>query len=105
MLSTLSISTWGDKTRKLAGGSHGGGILLVDGNLEINGGFLWYGLIIVTGALDFTGGGEKNITGGIMSGESATVEVDVGGNAGIINCNTVRPRLENLVAPVRMVRW
>ena len=92
-------------TLKLAGGSHGAGILLVDGNLEINGGFLWYGLIIVTGALDFTGGGEKNITGGVMTGENATVTVDVGGNSAIINCSTVQPRLEDLVTPVRMVRW
>ena len=104
-LNIVYFNMGGDKTLKLAGGSHGAGILLVDGNLEINGGFKWYGLIIVTGALDFTGGGEKNITGGVMTGESATVEVDVGGNAGIINCSAVRPQLENLVAPVRMVRW
>ena len=77
----------------------------MDGNLEINGGFKWYGLVIVTGALDFTGGGEKNITGGVMTGENATVTVDVGGNSAIINCSTVQPRLEDLVTPVRMVRW
>ena len=104
-LNIVYFNMGGDKTLKLAGGSHGAGILLVDGNLEINGGFKWYGLIIITGALDFTGGGEKNITGGVMSGESATVEVDVGGNAGIINCSAVRPRLENLVSPLRMARW
>jgi len=104
-LNIVYFNMGGDKTLKLAGGSHGGGILLVDGNLELNGGFQWYGLVIVTGSLDFTGGGEKNITGGVMAGETATVEVDVGGNAAIINCSAVQPQLENLVTPLRMVRW
>ena len=104
-LNIVYLNMGGDKTLKLAGGSHGGGMLLVDGNLELNGGFQWYGLVIVTGSLDFTGGGEKNITGGVMAGETATVEVDVGGNASIINCSAVFPELENLVTPVRLVRW
>jgi len=104
-LNIVYFNMGGDKTLKLAGGSHGGGILLVDGNLELNGGFQWYGLVIVTGALDFTGGGEKNITGGMMAGETATVEVDVGGNAAIINCSAVQPQLENLVTPIRITRW
>ena len=104
-LNIVYFNMGGNKTLKLAGGSHGAGILLVDGNLEINGGFKWYGLIIVMGALDFTGGGEKNITGGVMSGESATVEVDIGGNAGIINCSAVQGLLENRVTPLRVTRW
>jgi hypothetical protein len=104
-LNIVYFNMSGNKTLKLAGGSHGAGILLVDGNLELNGGFLWYGLVIVTGALDFTGGGGKNITGGIMTGESATVEVDIGGNAAIIHCSAVQPQLEDRVTPVRMTRW
>ncbi len=93
------------KTLKLAGGSHGAGILLVDGNLELNGGFKWYGLIIATGSVDFTGGGEKNITGGVMAGESATVQVDIGGNAGIIYCSIVQDQIRQRVSPLRMARW
>jgi len=95
----------GDKTLKLAGNSHGAGILLVDGNLELNGGFTWYGVIIVTGALDYTGGGEKNVTGGILTGEAATVQVDLGGNAGILYCSEVADRLKKIVSPLRMTRW
>jgi len=95
----------GNSTLKLAGGSHGAGILLVDGNLELNGGFKWYGLIIVTGALDYTGGGDKNVTGGIMTGESATVSVDVGGNAGILYCSALEDKLKKVVSPFRIVRW
>ena len=104
-LNIVYFNMGGNKTLKLAGGSHGAGILLVDGNLDLNGGFTWYGHVIVTGALDFTGGGEKNITGGVMTGESPTVEVDVGGNAAIIYCSGVQFQLENLVTPVRMTRW
>ena len=96
-------------TLKLSGGSHGAGILLVNGNLELNGGFTWYGVIIVTGALDFTGGGQKNVTGGVMTGETATVEIDVGGNAGIIYCssavNKVKDKTKNLIPAFRVTRW
>jgi hypothetical protein len=95
----------GDKTLKLAGQSHGAGLLLVDGNLDLNGGFTWYGVIIVTGALDFTGGGEKNVTGGILTGEAATVQVDLGGNAGILYCSQVADKLKKIVTPLRMTRW
>lgn len=95
----------GDKTLKLAGQSHGAGILLVDGNLELNGGFTWYGVIMVTGALDYTGGGEKNITGGVLTGEATALQVDLGGNAGILYCSEVADKLKMLVSPLRMTRW
>ena len=93
------------KTLKLSGGSHGAGILLVDGHLDLNGGFKWYGLVVVIGALDYTGGGNKNITGGVMAGESATIQVDVGGNAGIINCSDIANRLKDKVTPVKLISW
>ena len=92
-------------TLTLTGGSRGAGILLVNGNLQLHGGFTWYGVIIVTGALDFTGGGEKNVTGGILTGETATVTVDVGGDAGLMYCSNVGRRLKRLVFPFRTTRW
>lgn len=95
----------GVKTIKLAGGTTGAGILIVDGNLELNGGFTWYGIIIVTGALDYTGGFEKNVTGGILAGESATIEIDVLGNSGIIYCSSVANWLKNDFSPFIMTRW
>ena len=104
-MSIVYFNMNGTNTLKLTGGTTGAGILLVDGNLEINGGFKWYGLVIVTGSVDYTGGGEKNVTGGVMSGESATVEVDVGGNAGIIYCSSVSNSLKNKVSPYRVTRW
>jgi hypothetical protein len=95
----------GDKTIKLAGDSHGAGILLVEGNLEINGGFTWYGVILATGAVSFTGGGEKNVTGGIISGENTGIEIDIGGNSGIISCSAVSNKLKDIIPPLKITRW
>ena len=94
-------------TLKLAGGTTGQGILIVNGNLDLSGGFQWYGIIIVTGALDYTGGGEKNVTGGIMAGETATIEIDVAGNAGILYCSGVSDWLKNSkkIPENQFVRW
>lgn len=94
----------GNKTLKLSGGSHGAGILVVDGNLEINGGFTWYGIVLVKGTVDYTGGGEKNVTGGIMAGESTTVEGDVGGNAAVIYCSTAVKNAQKKI-PFKLSRW
>jgi hypothetical protein len=95
----------GDKTLKLAGDSHGAGILLVEGNLEINGEFTWYGIILATGAVNYTGGGEKNVTGGIISGENTSIEVDIDGNAGILSCSAVSNRLKDIIPPLKITRW
>ena len=95
----------GDKTLILAGDSHGAGILLVEGNLEINGGFTWYGVILVTGAVEYTGSGQKNVTGGIMVGKNATIGTNMGGNAGIIYCSEVSEKLKEIVPPLKMTRW
>jgi len=93
------------KEIKLSGGSRGTGILLVDGDLEVSGGFAWYGVIIVKGRVKYTGGGEKNITGGVMAGESVGVDIDVGGNAGIVYCSKAADDAGGGVPPFRVIRW
>jgi hypothetical protein len=93
----------GDKTLTLGGGSHGAGTLLINGNLELHGSFKWYGVIIVTGALDYTGGGEKNVTGAVMAGETTTVQLDVGGNAGIVNCSNAKKKIK--VPSLKITQW
>jgi hypothetical protein len=95
----------GTQTLKLAGDSHGAGILLVEGNLEIDGGFTWYGVILATGAVEYTGGGRKNVTGGIMAGENATTETHIDENAGIVYCSAVSNRLREVVPPLKITRW
>lgn len=52
-------------TIKLTGGT-GQGIMLVDGDLEISGGFEFYGPVIVRGRLRTTGAGGK-LNGGVMA--------------------------------------
>ena len=70
-----------------SGTVRGCGILVVDGDLFISGGFSWYGTIIVTGAFRFTGGaGTKNITGAVITGESTDGDF-VGGNVDINYCS------------------
>jgi len=95
----------GDKTLRLAGDSHGAGILVVEGNLEITGDFTWYGIILVAGAVNYTGGGEKNVTGGIFSGENTSIDVNIDGITGILFCSAVSSRLKEIIPPLKITRW
>ncbi|OGP92947.1 MAG: hypothetical protein A2156_10360 [Deltaproteobacteria bacterium RBG_16_48_10] len=95
----------GDKRLTLSGGSGGAGILLVNGDLELNGGFKWYGVIIVMGSMDYTGGGQKNVTGGVWAAETATVQIDIGGNAGIMYCSEAVNKLRAKLPTSRMTKW
>ncbi len=63
---------------KMAAGSRGQGTLLVDGDLEIQGGFEWSGLIIVRGSVIIAGMGNK-VFGALLS-ESVTENNSIGGN-------------------------
>jgi hypothetical protein len=58
--------------------SEGAGVLVVNGNLDINGGFQYFGLIIVTGTITFSGGGSHpaNITGAIIAGQHSVTNLD-----------------------------
>jgi Tfp pilus assembly protein PilX len=88
---------------RLAGGTTGCGILLVEGNLEVNGGFSWNGIIIVTGSVTYSGGGDKQVTGGILSG--GTVDADlVSGNANIVYCSDAVNSQSNSL-PLRNLSW
>jgi hypothetical protein len=95
----------GTQRLKLAGDSHGAGILLVEGNLEVYGGLTWYGVILATGAVECTGSGQKNVTGGILAGENATTGVDIDENSGITYCSAVSNQLKDIVPPFKITRW
>ena len=94
----------GNKTLSFEGQSHGGGMLVVNGNLRITGGFNWYGVIIATGNLSFEGGAEKNVSGGILVGETATLNTDTAGDAHILYCSEAIRKLKGRF-PLRMVQW
>jgi len=95
----------GGKKIKLTGGTTGCGVLLVNGDLEINGGFTWYGVVIVTGNITFLGGGERNITGAVISGGTSEVQDDVlGGDTALIYCSSaINFQTEDL--PLKILRW
>jgi hypothetical protein len=95
----------GTQTLKLAGGSHGAGILLIEGNLEIHGGFTWYGVILATGAVAYTGSGQKNVTGGVMAEGNATIGIDIDGNTSIMYCSDVSNKVKEIVPPLKITRW
>lgn len=66
---------------KMAANSRGQGTLLVDGDLELNGGFEWNGIILVRGSIKIAGTGNK-IWGALLS-ESITEDNSIGGNVEI----------------------
>jgi hypothetical protein len=88
---------------QLTGMSQGCGILLVDGDLMVQGGFHWYGVVLVTGSVTFTGGGEKNVTGAILAGANASADL-VGGNANIVYCSKAVYDNSHLL-PLNILRW
>jgi type IV pilus assembly PilX-like protein len=104
-MNIIYFNLQGTQTLKLAGDSRGAGILLVEGNLEINGGLTWYGVILVTGTVMCTGSGQRNITGGIMAGENATMRIGIGDNTSIIYCSAVSKRLNEIIPPLKINRW
>lgn len=65
----------------------GCGILLVEGDLEVAGSFNWYGVVMATGSIIFTGGGNRNITGAIVSGGSVLGDI-IGGNVNLVYCSS-----------------
>jgi hypothetical protein len=93
----------GGRSLKLSGGTQGCGLLLINGDLEINGNFAWYGPVLVTGSITYTGGGNKNISGALLSGGSAIADV-IGGNATILNCSTaITAATQN--SPLLRLNW
>ncbi|HXH10519.1 MAG TPA: PilX N-terminal domain-containing pilus assembly protein [Alphaproteobacteria bacterium] len=90
---------------KLTGQTSGCGILLVDGDLEVEGGFAWHGIILVTGTATYRGGAEKHVTGGIMAGASMEGDLDdVGGNTSIVYCSSAIDN-QTFNLPLRMLSW
>lgn len=68
-------------TTHISGGT-GQGILLVDGNLIVDGGFVWYGPVIVRGSLTTQGTG-GHFNGGVMAYDANLSQNTVLGNATI----------------------
>ncbi len=88
---------------KLSGGTQGCGILLVQGDLVVDGGFQWYGTVLVTGSVTFRGGGGKNVSGAMMAGASVSADL-IAGDANIVYCSrAVNDQTDYL--PLITLRW
>ena len=63
-------------------GTSGDGILIVNGDLTVDGGLQYYGLILVKGQIHFTGGGSApvNLYGAILAGDKVSATDTIGGS-------------------------
>jgi hypothetical protein len=52
----------------------------------VQGGLHWYGVVLVTGSIAFTGGGEKNVTGPMLAGTNSSADL-FGINVNILYCS------------------
>jgi hypothetical protein len=87
---------------RLHPGATGCGVLLVEGDLEIDGDFSWYGAILVTGSLHLTGGGVKQVTGGIVVAGAATL--DAGAETSLVYCSEAIAQPTHSL-PLRILTW
>ncbi|NWF55535.1 MAG: prepilin-type N-terminal cleavage/methylation domain-containing protein [Syntrophaceae bacterium] len=88
---------------RLCAGSRGCGVLAVEGDFLVHGGFQWYGIILVTGSITFTGGGDKNVTGAVMAGGMASLGL-VEGGVNILFCSRAVHDQTNHLPPVSLGR-
>jgi len=88
---------------KLSAFTNGCGILMVEGDLAVQGGFHWYGVVLVTGSITFTGGGGKNVTGAMLAGGTVSADL-VGGDANIVYCSAA-VRNQTQYMPLITLRW
>src|SRR5260370_11788744 len=61
---------------RLIGNDTGSGVLIIDGDLDVHGGLAFYGLILVRGRINFTGGGSQsvNLYGAILAGQDVNAQ-------------------------------
>ena len=88
-------------------GVTGYGILIVDGDLELGGGFNWNGIILATGAVKLNGGGGPNalnIQGQLLSGTSTVTDISInGGNT--ITYDSCKVKNATAMAPLKVLSW
>lgn len=87
---------------RLPSGTAGCGLLLVEGDVEIQGDFAWYGALLVTGSLRLTGGGSKQVTGGVVVAGAVTSEP--GGDTSLVYCSEAIAQPTRHL-PLRVLSW
>ena len=86
----------GGPTLRIQSGGIGQGILLVDGSLDLRGGFLFYGIIIVQGDFETQGNGNR-IIGAVMASNGLLDDQSITGGSEITysKCTVQRAILNN----------
>lgn len=81
---------------RIQSGGYGQGILLVDGNLDLRGGFVFHGIIIVQGTFQTQGAGER-IVGAVMASNAELDQMSMSGGSEIqySSCAVQRAILNN----------
>ncbi len=85
----------------------GWGILIVEGDLELGGGFNWNGIILATGAVKLNGGGGPqalNIQGQLLSGTSTVTDISLNGSNNI-TYNSCHVKKATSQAPLNVLNW
>jgi Tfp pilus assembly protein PilX len=108
---TNYVTVYSDATQQVDGELRlnnvtGYGILLVKGNLQLAGNIDWHGIIIATGVITASGGGDnsKNIQGQIYSGASSLGDTNVSGSVSIgYNSCDVKKAMSS--QPLKLVNW
>jgi hypothetical protein len=88
----------------ISGNVSGGGLLILEGDLTCTGQFTWYGMVINTGEISFSGGGQGiHLYGSLMS-EGGISTNTVGGNADIKYSSAMLNKL-TAFNPYRVSAW
>jgi hypothetical protein len=87
-------------------GQQGQGILLVDGNLSVQGSFQWYGITIIQGSLKTAGGGgaAAHFFGVTMVRDSVAVGTTITGSANILYSTCAVVRALEMTQPAALMR-
>lgn len=87
---------------RLRPGTSGCGVLLVEGDVEIDGAFTWYGAVLVTGSLRLLGEGTKQVTGGVVVAGAVTLEDK--GEMSLVYCSEAIAEPTRYL-PLRLLTW
>lgn len=85
--------------------STGCGILLVDGDLDVQAGFQWYGMVFVSGCLKYTGNAASDgIYGAVLCKGTGCTSNDITGNVKLHYCSAaVNNAIQNM--PLHVLSW
>lgn len=91
-------------------GDQGQGILLVDGNIDVQGSYQWFGIVIAQGELKTSGGGnaDAHFWGGVMAKNADLTQQQITGHA-VMNyskCAILKAlQATGVVSPLRSRSW